>query len=186
MLSILNKFLHRNDPPPFDTEKAVGKYLLEMPRCTARVVVASPRYDDKHYYGEIIVDAEGLLPWSEHHATAAWSSRRDEQAARQALPIWLRGADRSDRTPTYPPEPFIAVLEPYTLDFIQKGIAEIICLECGGIPCDVTRNKSNERSAGRSWHWWTDDWRCEQGHLIYHEDHEMHLYFGQNAEKSSE
>lgn len=181
MFSIVKNLFHRNAPPPFDYEKAVGKYLLEMPRCTARVVVASPRYDNTHYFGEIIVDAEGMLPWAEHHATAVWSSCHNEHAARLALPIWLRGADKADRTPTYPPEPFIAVMGPYTLDFIQKGIAEAICLECGGIPCDLSRARSNERNAGRSWCWWTDDWRCEHGHLIYHEDHEMHFYFGQNA-----
>lgn len=110
MKSILDWILRRNDPPPFDYEKAVGKYLLELPRCSRKIVVASPKYDSEHYFGEVLVDAVGLIPWAEHHSTACWSSWKEDQAARLALPVWIRGADPSDELPTYLLEPFMRVL----------------------------------------------------------------------------
>jgi hypothetical protein len=176
--SIIRYLFHRNDPPQFDIEKAVGKYLLEMHRCSGRIVVASSKYDSEHYFGEVIVNAEDILPWAEEHSNSCWSSRKDEQAARKALPIWVRGADPKDMSATYPPRPFVAVLHPYTLDFILQGIAEVICNECGATSSDVSRMRLNQRSVGRSWRMWTDEWRCHQGHLIYRQDQELHIYFG--------
>ena len=184
MRSILNCLFHRNDAPPFDIEKCVGKYLLEMPRCPVSVAVAGARYGNKHYSGEIRVNALGLLPWAEHHATAVCSLPGEIQAARLALPLWLRGADPKDSSTAYPLSPFISVLEPYTEDFIEMGIAEVTCFECGGAVCDVTRNMLNERSAGEAWRWWTDDWRCERGHLIYREDHQLYCHLRKSSDLS--
>ena len=38
-LGLLNRLLRRPEPLP-ELEYLVGRYLLELPRCTARVVVA--------------------------------------------------------------------------------------------------------------------------------------------------
>lgn len=182
MIALLDWIFRRNDPPPYDYEKAVGKFLLALPRCSSKVIVASPKYDSEHYFGEVAVDTVKLIPWAEHHSTACWSSCKEQQAARLALPLWIRGADPEDVSPTYLLEPFMRVLLPYKLDFVMKGIAEISCGVCGSVTKDVQRDQLNKRNAGRSWKWWTDKWICPEGHVIYQEDHEMHIYFGSHKD----
>ena len=175
MASLIKRLLGIKDQLPFDIEKAVGQMLLKMPRCSAALVVAGPGYSDVNYNGDVIVDAAGLLPWAEHHADALWSSNNYEQAARKALPVWLRGADLSNMQPTLLSQPFIDVLRPYVLDFFNKGIAAVHCRECQRSYREVRMNKFNEKKTG-SWSYWTDEWRCEHGHLLYHEDHELHFF----------
>jgi hypothetical protein len=164
-------------PPPFFFENAVGKYLLTLSPCTAKVVVASPNYGDQHYRCEVIADAARLTPWAEHHAEAVWSLDNDEQAARKALPFWLRGAN-VDVAPSYIPPLFVAVLRPYALDLINEGIAQVLCQECRRIVRDIAMKKLNESYAGSLWAQWTDEWHCPSGHLLYREDHDIHIHRG--------
>lgn len=175
MLGFLKKLIGPSKPPPFDLEKAVGNYLLNLQKCSSKVVVISPKYGDRNYKCDVIVDADGLLPWAKHHAEAVWSGNQEEQAARLALPLWLQGADPKNQAPSYVPPYFISVLRPYTLDFINKGIAEIACPECNGIVADVKMKKLNEKREG-TWSFWTDEWYCPKGHLLYREDHELHYH----------
>lgn len=175
MIGFIKKLFGREEPPSFDIEKVVGRYLLNLPPCSAKIVVASPKYGDQHYRCELIVDADGLLPWAEHHAQAVWSSDQEEQAARQALPVWLRGANLSDPALTYVPTYFVEVLRPYALNFINEGISEVFCPVCRQVVEDIVMKKLNERREG-TWSWWTDEWYCPKGHLLYREDHELHLH----------
>lgn len=174
MRGFIKRILGTKVAPPFDIEKAVGQYLLELPRCPAKVIIAGPCYKDPHYLGEVIVDAAGLLPWTEHHASAVSGFGKTE-AARQALPIWLRGADGNDPGPAALPPLFVEVLRPYALDFINKEIAEVICPECHTIVTEIERLKFDE---GRivDWSWWTEEWRCSQGHLLYRAEQEIHFF----------
>jgi hypothetical protein len=163
------------EAPKFDLEHAVGAYLLELPRCPSHVVIAGPRYDAKHFIGEVIADAALLLPWAEHHAEAVWSLACDEQAARKTLPIWLRGADLSQKEPAYLPAPFFQVLGPYAETLINKEVAVAHCPECGQAVSDLAMQQLDKRMVG-TWHYWTAEWRCENNHLIYREDHELHFF----------
>jgi ssDNA-binding Zn-finger/Zn-ribbon topoisomerase 1 len=174
MIGFIKKLLGR-EGPTFDIEKAVGRYLLTLPPCTAKVVIVSPKYGDKHYRCELIVDTDGLVPWAEHHAQSVWSSNKEEQAARKALPIWLRSANLNDPAPTYVSPHFVEVLQPYALDFINEGIVDVICPDCRRVVGDIVMKKLNERRED-TWLWWTDEWYCPNDHLLYREDHELHFH----------
>ncbi|MBV5342035.1 MAG: hypothetical protein J0665_21155 [Deltaproteobacteria bacterium] len=175
MLGFIKNLLGPKKPPPFDMEKAVGNYLLNLPKCTSKVVVTSPKYGDKCYQCEVLVDVNGLLPWAKHHAQAVWSGDKVEQAARIAIPLWLQDSNCNNPEPSYVPPYFVAVLRPYTLDFVNKGIAEIVCPDCNRIVDNVQMKKLNEKRSG-GWSNWTDEWHCPAGHLLYREDHELHFH----------
>lgn len=172
---IRKRIFRKPEPPRFDLEHAVGAYLLELPRCPARVVIASPRYDPKHYVGEIIANPQLLLPWAEHHAKAVWSLACQEQAARRTLPIWLRGADMTQADSAYLPNPFFQVLNHYIGSLISNGAAVAHCPECDRDIPDPVMEQLNKRMDGL-WQCWTAEWRCDQGHLIYREDHELKFF----------
>lgn len=163
--------------PEFDMEKAAGEYLLKLPRCKRNVVIVSPKYGEAHYTCEIVVAAEDLLTWAEHHAGAVWSSDQEEQAARKALPIWLRGANSAENSSSYVSHFMYKVLRPYVLNFVNDGSANIYCLECQSFVAGVQMKKLNEKSAG-NWSWWTDIWTCPGGHQLYYEEHELEVYDG--------
>lgn len=173
-MSFISKLLKKKAEPPFDLEKAVGEYLLKLPRCSRNVVVVSPKYEGSHYACEIVVAAEKLSPWSEHHADAVWSSNQEEQAARKALPIWLRDAKSEDNSASYVPHFMYEVLRGYVLDFINDGATSIYCFECESIVADVKMEKHNEQRAG-AWSLWTDVWTCPKGHKLYYEEKKLHI-----------
>jgi len=164
------------DVPVEEKEKVVaGEYLLKLPRCSKNVMIVSPKYNDVHYTCEIIVAADDLLPWAERHAIGVSSSHQEDQEAREFLPIWLRDADNSNDSVTYISQSMYGVLNPYILDFVNKGIAKVYCLECKSFINDFQMEKLNERYAG-SWSWWTDYWTCSREHQLRYEENELHVY----------
>jgi len=176
------------DVPVEEKKKvAVGAHLLKLPRCSKNVVLVSPKYNDVHYTCEITVEADDLLPWAEHHAIAVSSSHQEDQEAREFLPIWLRDADNSNDSVSYVSQSMYGVLNPYILDFVNKGIAKFYCLECKSFVNDVQLARLNERNAG-DWSWWTDYWTCPKGHKLRYEENELHLYrpYKAKQEKHSE
>ena len=136
-MSFLRKLFGKNQDPEFDLEKAVGDYLFELPRCGKDVVVVSPEYGETYYTCKIIVAAADLLPWAEHHANAVWSLNQEEQAARKALPLWLRSSEPSSNSASYVPHFIYEVLRPYVFDFVHEGKAKIFCLECQSLVADA-------------------------------------------------
>lgn len=179
MLTILKRLFRRDDPPlpTYDVEKAVGAYLLKLPRCSSLIIAVSPKYGDQHHRGELILDVVALLPWAEHHAESVLSSDKEEQAAIRALPLWLRGAALDDSHITYVPHSFAQILRPYAEDFIVKHIGMMACPDCRRVVKNVTMKKLNEHSAGAVLHSWTDEWLCPEGHLLYRQDQQIHMVF---------
>jgi hypothetical protein len=174
-MGFLKNLFGKKQKPVFDIEKAVSEYLLRMPQCNEDVVIVSPKYGEKHFTCEIVVAANDLLPWADHHADAVWSSNKEEQAARQALPLWLRCADSSNKCASYVPHFMFKVLRLYVHNFINEGIARVFCFECQSFVSDLNRKKINEKQSG-DWSWWTDVWTCPQGHQLYYEEHKLHIY----------
>lgn len=174
MLKLIERWRARHDPPPFNIEQRVGAYLMTLPRCTRNVVVASPRYQDSHYRGEVWADAAQILPWLEHHAKNVWSVGGEEQAARLTLPLWLRGADLDNPQPTYLPPYFVQVLDHYVLDLVHRGWVSFWCTDCLEHHQYICIDERDyQRTGGLSF--WTSEWRCAQGHQLYHQEHELHL-----------
>lgn len=172
-MSFISKLFKRK-VPEIDIDKAVNEYLLKLPRCNRNVVIVSSKYGETHYTCEILVAADDLVPWAEHHADTMRSSNQEEQVARKALPIWLRGAKSEDNSASYVPHFMYEVLRPYVRNLVNKKITHIYCLECQSLVSDVQMEKLNEKRDG-SWAWWTDVWRCPKGHQLYYEEHELHM-----------
>lgn len=173
-MSLISKFFKRKATPPFDLEKAVSSYLLKLPRCSKKVVIMSPKYGQADYSCEIVMAAEDLMPWSEHHADAVWSLSQEVQIARKALPLWLREANLKDDSASYVHHFIYEVLRPYVSDFISDGTASIYCTECQSFVADVKMEKLNYKKAA-DWSWWTDVWTCPKGHQLYYQEQELHI-----------
>lgn len=152
------------------------EYLSKQPRCSKEIIIVSPIYAaENHYTCEIVVEAKDLLPWAKNHAKGVSSSDQKEQAAREALPLWLGTADSSEARASYAPHFMYKVLRPYVSDFVEDGIAKIYCSECQSLVTDLQMDRKDERSSGR-WSYWTDVWKCPHGHQLYYEEHELHFY----------
>ena len=160
---------------PFDIEKAVGHFLLTLPRCTGRVAVISRRYLDKRYRCELTIDTASLAAWAEGHAKGVWSSNDPKQAARLALPLWLRLADLSDESVTLLPKDFFVICHEYHSTFLEMPNAQVYCYECGQVIGDVmpseTQLPPREIFDIRKY-----EWRCPQGHLLYQEEMGLHAH----------
>lgn len=174
-MSFIGRLFKKKVEPKFDLEKAVSEYLLKLPRCSKNVVIVSPKHGEAHYTCEIVVAAEDLVPWAEHHAEAVWSSNQEEQAARKALPVWLRGAKSEDDSASYAPHFMYEVLRPYVQNFVNDGTTNIYCPQCQSFIPDVNMEKLNEKKDG-GWLSWTDVWTCPKGHQLYYEEHELHFH----------
>jgi hypothetical protein len=176
MFELAKRLFRRKDLPSPDFGKDIERCLLNLPPCTAKVVVMSPKYDDQYYQCEVIADTVRLAAWAEHHASSCSSIQQEDQAARLALPLWLKGADLRDMTPAHVAPHVVGVLRPYLMDLVSQEIAVVVCPVCQQIVEDLSMKRLNERSA-RPWAWWTSEWSCECGHLLYREDHEVHFHF---------
>lgn len=183
MLAFLNRYKRNSHRTIDESEiaRAVGHYLLQLPRCSTAIVGISPRYGELHYRCEIVLDVAMTLEWARNHAANVISLDFDDQAARLALPLWLGNFDETNRRLTDIPAGFYKVLRPYIRDLVNEDVAAITCLECGHIASQVLMQRVDEESIGTSSRW-TDVWRCSSGHLLYHEDHEVHFYLGRTEE----
>lgn len=174
MFGYIRKLIEPKEAVPADIEELAARLLHSLPRCTSRVVVASPGYGDPRYRADIVADTASLLPWAEHQVRAVLGSVDEVQAAREALPLWLRGADLSNAAVSRVAGPFVALLRPYAKDFISKSIAQALCRECRRFVGEVSFNSFNERN-GDGWSWWIAEWHCASGHLLYREDHGLRV-----------
>jgi len=161
-------------PVPFDVAKAVNAYLRALPPCTSRVVVVGPSYGDRHYRCHVVAGASSLLMWAERHVQGVGGGDPRRQAAREALPLWLRSADTDKQKVSYVPPFFVDEMRDYAMDFVQKRIARVICCECRQYVSDVTM-KHIDRPPEGIYTCWTSEWYCPAGHLLYREDHAIHF-----------
>lgn len=155
--------------------KEVERYLAELHRCSANVIVAGATYKSKGYACDIVAPAIDLARWAERHAKRVTSSDNYQQAARLALPIWLSGADQSDASFSVVPSHMERVLSPYAEDFVVKGFAGVWCIECGTLYSEIDRSASDKSVSG-STTTWNSEWHCPQGHLVRKEDHEVRFF----------
>lgn len=174
MFGFIKKLAEPKEAPPVEIEQLAEQLLQTLPRCTARLVVASPNYGDKRYRADVVADAASLMPWAEHHAQTVLHSVDEMQAACEAFPLWLCGANLSDPAPSYVAAPFAALLRPYAKDFVSRSMAQVLCRECRQFVSAISFNTFNERN-GDGWSWWIAEWRCASGHLLYREDHGIRL-----------
>ena len=173
MANFLRRLLGGDPPsPPFDVESEVSKLLAALPPCAARVVVASPRYSGG-YRCEVTVAAKDLAPFVEGLAKSTFGGSRQSQVGRAAFPRWLRSAGTVGTSTSYLPSSFVDVVSSYVLNFVNDGSATVYCPDCK-TPVQINQQTRNHQVSG-PWSEWTDGWHCQRGHLLYAEDHELHI-----------
>ena len=173
-MQFIKNVLFKQKGPEFDIEKAVGKYLIELPRCSGKVKVISQEDKGPCYNCVVTVGSDRLLSWAEEHSKAVWSSHNEEQAARIALPLWLRGADLSDQTVTELPFYMREIVIPTTAHYIDDGSATVFCYDCDADVEDITISQSDCCKSGQ-WRSWRIKWVCPQGHELHNMQHDIKI-----------
>lgn len=158
---------------PFDADREAAGMLAALAPCSQYVVVASSRYSS-NYRCEVIASVAALRPLVEQLVARSSGGPRPSQVARRAMPQWLRAADTADGKTSYMPPPFVGVVDVYVLDFVMNGTAIVRCNECERVVDHIDRQERNANTTG-PWSEWTASWKCPQGHLLYTEDHELHI-----------
>jgi hypothetical protein len=166
--------------------KYLPKTLLELPKtsdkstykypsyqCGSSILICGPTYGDKKYFGSFTVDASKLASWTFEHSKAVWSSNKDEQKARELLPLWLSiGNLEREFYVSLLDLPMRHVLVPYLYDFYLKGWVTIYCHECHLHHHELIDNKHDHEQRGDT-NKWIQEWLCPNGHVIHHEHAEL-------------
>lgn len=175
MANFFRKLFSGEPPPqlPFDLEREVAECLQVLPPCAASVVIASPKYSG-NYRAEVTVAAHSLADFVEHLNKATSGGTRASEVGRTAFLHWLRKAPATGTTTSYISNPFFEVIGSYVLNFVSNGTATVYCPQCRSAVGNVNRKTRNAEHTG-PWSEWTESWRCPNGHLLYTEDHEVHI-----------
>ena len=160
--------------PEFDIEKAVGQYLIELPRCSGNVKIISQKTNAPCYNCDVIARADKLLSLAEEGEKAVWTSHNEEQAARVALPIWLRGADLSDQSVTDLPFWMCAIASNYSPTLIEEGHADVFCFSCNAYVANIHFINTDRMESG-PWMSWKFKWICPQGHELHNMRHDIKI-----------
>lgn len=179
MVGFFKKLLGGAPLPPFDKDAEAIKLLAVLPPCAQYVVVASDRYSGK-YKCEVTIPAAQLGPFVSHLTQSTFGGSQESQVARIAMPKWLASASSNDGKTSYLSSAFIDIIDSYILNFIKKDIADVYCKECGKAIGTIDSSTRNRRVSG-PWSEWTDAWHCQMGHLLYTEDHEIHILRSRNS-----
>lgn len=159
--------------PVDDLEAEADALLRRLQPCAPQIVVASPRYSG-NYRCEVIVETSRLAPFVEHLVSGTVGGNRKSKIARLAFPKWLRSQATTDTATSYLPAGFVDVISAYPLNFVMDGTASVYCPDCDDIVDKVNTSVRNRQQAG-PWSEWTSGWCCPLGHLLYVEDHELHI-----------
>jgi hypothetical protein len=174
VLGFFQKLLSGKPPSPPTCSVAQATQVLDsLPPCTQYVVVASEKYSGK-YRCEVTVTASDIAPFIKNLCDSTFGGTKESQLARFAMPRWLGRASLNDGKISYLPASFVEIADPYVLNFIKDGIADVYCKECGKSVVDI-KSATRHRKVTGPWSEWTDAWRCQAGHLLYTEDHEIHI-----------
>lgn len=162
----LSLFSFNKKTIPFDLEKTVGHYLLSLPRCTNNILVISRSYGDKRYNYEMTVTAANLTSWALKQDKGVMSSNEAEQAAFQALSLWLQGADLTNNFGSILPLAFFTILCDYQELLMSLEGSQIYCHECRQIVAKISKRRAT-LPPGKIFDRCGYEGYCPQGHLLY-------------------
>jgi len=134
------------------------------------------------YKCEVIADVPQLLQWAINHCGGVRSTNKIEQEAREFLPGLFGMADLKNTSLTYFKPVFYKLMRPWIGNIVSCGAAKVFCLECNSI----VENLRTESLDGTSDEWkntalyhWTVRWKCEKGHLLYCQEHNINVMFAE-------
>lgn len=148
-------------------------YKYPSHQCGAAVLICGPTYGDKKYFGSFTVDAKKLASWAFEHSKAVRSSNKDEQNARELLPLWLSigNLDRESYVSLLD-LPMRHVLVPYLYDFYLHGWVTTYCHQCHADHRELVENNHDHQKRGNTSKW-VVEWRCPNGHIVHQEQSEL-------------
>jgi len=172
----LDKFFGQAGDRDSDVQSRALRLLASLPRCSSKVVIAHAGHA-ADFQCRLVGNATSLAPWAEHHAKAVLSVDRADQAARSAFPAWLATADPADVRLSFVPQAMYNAYRDYVPDILSKGLVQADCPECGRSfrTEEITRTELDKRKSGKTT-WWTSEWHCPSGHLLYRKDHEIRFF----------
>jgi hypothetical protein len=172
-------------------EADVGAYFDKLPRCTAKIALASPAYYRNHpshephrfspdsirsdeMRGEIYIAslelADFLITQQEQHGS--WG---ESGIWIDGLIGWLKNADLSAEVPTaIPREIKSKTLDARILEILKKCSIEVFCWDCRKHYLNLV-HESHLPKLMKGWNFIEETWSCESGHLMFKFIEEMHL-----------
>ena len=152
----------------------IKKTFAGLPRCQATVVVANPDYGEGEYQATITMQAKDLLAW----VNARLESGSPLYTDKVLLPLlrnWLKDAQESGSEQSRFPAIAYEVIEREINDWIESGLATVYCPSCASEIQDFDKAEKDRWNAGNSLYFWTDNWVCPAGHLLYRRNEWMHI-----------
>ncbi len=152
-------------------------YSSPQSRCSKWVRLCAPEFKDKGFIGTVEVQASLLPEWIGSrfdHIINDGPPYSPYQLALEFMIPWFINANLKDESVTNLDEFQRRHLSDYALDFLIKKIARIYCPDCKKYYSSVNEKNSNKRENG-PWKYWTSEWHCSEGHLLYKFNHELHV-----------
>ena len=148
------------------------EYLSGLPRCHSSVIIAGPTYVNSRYKGQIIAPADKLQASAAEILGSVIARSEQDQVVLKAFPMWLQAAETGGSAVSRAPFLVTQFLKGHIPDIIKDGIAHAYCNECQSVVDEIKMDKLDNRTPA-GWSFWTDEWRCPQGHLLYREDRDL-------------
>lgn len=173
----------RDFGPDIDHLVLVEKLSTELPRCSKYVLIESSGYSANRAHDpdvvrcEVSVLASDLLHWKEAVAGDTFTNDKHYKAALEAFPVWLREADLEETNISSLSPAFAEVARSCLGYFVTSGWSRIYCPSCRSYIEGMEKREIDEGYVGAA-KCWTEEWTCQEGHLLYRACHDLHIYRG--------
>jgi hypothetical protein len=151
------------------------EYSPPKHRPTKWALLRGPYYKDKTFTGSLLIDLSKMHQWVNHHAENTWTNQTAEQNAKEYFVKWIEDVDLETDAITLLDKEQQSFLKSYALDFLKKDWHQIYCPNCNVLGKKIKTQKFDNESVGKKISW-SDEWRCEQGHILYYEDQSIRLF----------
>lgn len=142
----------------------VAKYVSQLPKCAARLVIGGAPYDTTHYQCEIKTTPDELF----QYVQAEVKKRSVPSNQHLILLAYLPKVNVANPKATYLPRDLIRHIIDYET-IINSGLARVTCGQCGKTFSSIQADSINRIRQGPSIRW-TRIWKCLEGHVVYRED----------------
>lgn len=132
-------------------------------------------YGDETFIGSLLIDLSKMHDWIKHHAENTWTNQTAEQNAKEYFVDWIKDIDLETDAITLLDKEQQSFLKSYALDFVNKDWHQIYCPQCKLLSKKFDMQKFDNQQFGKKISW-SDEWRCEQGHILYYENQSIRLF----------
>ena len=143
-------------------------YMRELPRCSNKIIVASPIYNiNKKYYCDVIIESEHLLTWACKHKESTRTFNIYEQAAINMLPKWIENRDLNNHSPVTVTNTISELLTTYISNFRKMNIVTYYCYECDDYTDNIEVIENSSQNGTSHIFNYSEKWICSKGHHLH-------------------